>query len=418
MIKILSRCRTILNLLAFFFCPFKILIKTILMSNLNQFSLIICAIIWISLTACQTNDSTPIPSDNNYVINGKIDTLIADGTAILSLFDPVTQVKTPLDTAIVAVDGSYELTFKFKHPDLYRIDFFKKQYVMLVIAEGQNNIQLDVEGVSKGKASIKGSPDSEKLLAYDNFRLASNARVVKPTYDAMRAASKESDHEAEIEAVQNYAHASEAHRVELLDFTAKEIGTSIALFGSMLRWTGDEEVDRLDKLVQAFKAEHPNLKMTKIMEDKVERFKKVAMGAITPAIVLPDTSGNTFSLMEAKGKYTLIDFWASWCTPCLLQIPDLKEAYAEYHPKGFEILGVSVDSKGDRWKNSIEKYDMTWPQVSDLKGWGSASAADYNVTFIPFNVLIDEDGKIIAKNLHSMALMKKLETLLQDPLKN
>jgi len=174
------------------------------------------------------------------------------------------------------------------------------------------------------------------------------------------------------------------------------------LFGSMLRWTGDEEVGRLDKLVQDFKAVHPNLKMTKIMEDKVNRFKKVALGAITPAISLPDTLGNTLTLAAAKGKYTLIDFWASWCTPCLLQIPDLKEAYAEFHPKGFEILGVSVDSKGKRWKNSIVKYDMTWPQVSDLKGWGSASAADYNVTFIPFNVLIDADGKIIAKNLHSM----------------
>ena len=300
----------------------------------------------LALMACQTGEKTPVIVDNHYTISGKVDTVITDGTAILSLFNPVTQVKTPLDTAIIANDGSYELNFEFDAPDLYRVDFQKKQYAMLVIAEGQNNIQLDVEGVSKGKASIKGSIDSEKLLAYDNFRLESNARVVKPTYDAMRAASKENDHDAEIEAVQNYAHASEAHRVELLDFTEKEIGTSIALFGSMLRWTGGEEVGRLDKLVQAFKAVHPNLKMTKIMEDKVNRFKKVAMGAITPAIVLPDTSGNTYSLMEAKGKYTLIDFWASWCTPCLLQIPDLKEAYAEYNAKGFEILGVSVDSRG------------------------------------------------------------------------
>ncbi len=382
------------------------------MSNLNKIFLIILVFIGLLLTACQTSETSNQPN-NNYVISGKVAVPIADGTAILSLFDPITQVKTPLDTAAIASDGSYELNFEFSHPDLFRVDFFKKQYAMLVIAEGQNNIQLDVEGVSKGKANIKGSPDSEKLLAYDNFRLASNARVVKPTYDAMRAASKENNHAAEIEAVQNYAHASEAHRVELLDFTAKEIGTSIALFGSMLRWTGDEEVGRLDKLVQDFKAVHPNLKMTKIMEDKVERFKKVALGAITPAIVLPDTSGNTFSLMEAKGKYTLIDFWASWCTPCLLQIPDLKEAYAEFHPKGFEILGVSVDSKGDRWRNSIVKYDMTWPQVSDLKGWGSASAAAYNVTFIPFNVLIDEEGKIIAKNLHSKALMQQLEDLLK-----
>lgn len=379
------------------------------MSIFNKAFLFISSIVVIGLTSEQpTNQST-----THYTINGKVDTLIADGTVILSLFDPVSQVKTPLDTSAIAADGRYELHFEFAEPDLYRVDFQKKQYVMLVIAEGQNNIQLDVEGISKGKATIKGSTDSEKLLAYDAFKAESNARLVKPTYDAMRAASKKNDHEAEITAVQNYAHASEAHRVELLDFTAKEIGTSIALFGSMLRWTGDEEVDRLDKLVQDFKAVHPTLKMTKVMEDKVNRFKKIAMGVTTPAIVLPDTSGNTLDLATIKGKYTLIDFWASWCTPCLLQIPDLKEAYAEFQPKGFEILGVSVDSKGDRWKKSIVKYDMTWPQVSDLKGWGSTSAADYNVTFIPFNVLIDGEGKIIAKNLHSKALKAKLAALLK-----
>ena len=376
------------------------------MSNSNKNILMIFAVAWIALTACQTKEQIVNQPNSNYRISGKVANPIADGIAILSIFDPITQIKTPLDTAIIATDGSYQLNFDFSEPNLFRVDFFKKQYVMLVIAEGQANIQLDVEGVSKGKASIKGSPDSEKLLAYDNFRLASNARVVKPTYDAMRAASKTNDHEAEIEAVENYAHASETHRVELLDFTAEKIGTSIALFGSMLRWTGDEEISKLDKLVQAFKAVHSNLKMTQIMEDKVQRFKKVAMEAIAPAIVLPDTSGNTLSLAEAKGKYTLIDFWASWCTPCLLQIPDLKDAYALYHDKGFEILGVSVDSRGRRWKNSIQKYDMPWLQVSDLKGWGSISAADYNVTFIPFNVLIDENGKIIAKNLHSKALQK------------
>ena len=383
------------------------------MSIFNKTFLLIFSIVCIGLTACQTSEEPTTPPTTNYTISGKVDTIIAKGTAILSLFDPVLQVKTPLDTSAIAADGSYQLNFEFGEPDLYRVDFQKKQYVMLVIAKGQDNIQLNVEGISKGRAAIKGSADSEKLLAYDIFKAESNARLVKPTYDAMRAASKENDHEAEITAVQNYAHASEAHRVELLDFTAKEIGTSIALFGSMLRWTGDEEVDRLDKLVQDFKAVHPTLKMTKVMEEKVNRFKKIAMGVITPAIVLPDTSGNTFSLMDAKGKYTLIDFWASWCTPCLLQIPDLKEAYVEFQPKGFEILGVSVDSKGDRWKKSIVKYDMTWPQVSDLKGWGSASAAAYNVTFIPFNVLIDGEGKIIAKNLHSKALKAKLAKLLK-----
>ena len=96
----------------------------------------------LALMACQTGEKTPVIVDNHYTISGKVDTVITDGTAILSLFNPVTQVKTPLDTAIIANDGSYELNFEFDAPDLYRVDFQKKQYAMLVIAEGQNNICL------------------------------------------------------------------------------------------------------------------------------------------------------------------------------------------------------------------------------------------------------------------------------------
>ena len=119
------------------------------------------------------------------------------------------------------------------------------------------------------------------------------------------------------------------------------------------------------------------------------------------------------NLNELLGKYTLIDFWASWCSPCLLQVPDLKEAYNNYHEKGFEIIGISVDSKEKRWKSAIRKYDMNWPHLSDLKGWKSKASEDYNVTFIPFNMLLDENGKIIAKNLHSNELQDKLNELLE-----
>ncbi len=350
----------------------------------------------------------------HYTISGKVENPQENGKVILTNFNPITQVKTPVDTAAIAADGSYQLNFEFKEPDLFRVDFFKKQNVMLVVAEGQNNIQLDVEGVSKGHVSIAGSPDAQKLLAYDNFRQESYIKVVKPTYDTMRAAMDRADHEAEIEAVLNYTKASKVHRQELIDFTTKELGTSIALYGSMLRWTGDEEIDKLENLVQNFKKIHPSLKMTGIMEDKVQRFKKTAIGVIAPAIALVDTSGNPLSLADIKGKYTLIDFWASWCGPCLLQIPDLQKAYTTYHSKGFEILGVSIDAKGERWKSAIVKYDMAWPQVSDLKGWGAQPAADYNVTFIPFNLLIDSEGTIIAKNLHSKTLQNKLAELFES----
>ncbi len=365
------------------------------------------------LQSCdQQSHAGEAPLPTTYIISGTVDTVMENGEVILALYDPVMQKSTGLDTATISPSGTYAINFTFDEPDLFRLNIQKQQKVMLAIDEGQSSITVNAEGIRKGKVSIEGSPDSDKLLGYETFRQESNARLIQPPYAAMRAATKAGNQEEEVAAVKAYAEGSEEHRKELIDYTVKNIGTSIALYGTMLRWTGDDEVSKLEALVSAFKAMHPDLKMTQAMEDKVQRYKKVAIGAITPAFSLADTAGVNRSLDELKGKYTLLDFWASWCGPCLLQVPDLQEAYTEFHDRGFEIVSVSVDRKADRWKAAIVKYEMGWPHVSDLKGWASETANDYNVTFIPFNLLIDQDGKIIAKNLHSKELLGMLGELL------
>ncbi len=349
-------------------------------------------------------------------VTGRVDNAVEGDRATIYTFNPITQEKEEVaSTGIVTKNGnSYQLYFPFTEPDLYQVSFSRKQTVLLAIDTGQVAIELNVEGKRGGSVEIKGSPDSELLLAYEAFRRESNERLVKPTYAAMKTAGDAGSSGEEIAAVAAYAKASEAHRRELLDWTEKNIGTSIALYGTMLRWTGDEEIARLEKLVGNFAAARPELKMTRLMQEKLERFKKVAIGAIAPDIVLPDLTGNERHLHElTEGKVVLLDFWASWCGPCLRQIPDLKAAYAKWHDKGFEIVGISVDSKDERWKAAIEKYDMNWPQLSDLKGWASDGAAEYNVTFVPFNFLLDANGRIIAKNLHSVELDGKLGEVLK-----
>lgn len=379
-------------------------------------SLLTLALSLSLLLSCNSSSNAAVDQKPaEYTISGTIDSLTSDaGQVILSTYDPVTQRKTGVDTTLNIVDGKYVFNYTFEEANLYRVDFPGRQSVMMAIDKGQSEITLNVEGKSNGKVEIIGSPDSEKLQAYDAFRRESNSRLIQPAYAAMRVATKAGDQAGEVAAVEAYAHASEEHRTELIDFTEKNIGTSVALYGSMLRWTGDDNVSKLDKLVSAFKAIHPDLNMTAVMEGKVSRYKKVAIGAKAPAIEQADSSGNMVSLADAKGTYTLIDFWASWCGPCLLQMPDLHDAYDAYHEKGFEIFSVSVDRKGDKWKAAIDKYKMNWPNVSDLKGWESSAAKDYNATFVPFNLLIDQDGTIIAKNLHSKSLQSKLESLLGD----
>lgn len=115
----------------------------------------------------------------------------------------------------------------------------------------------------------------------------------------------------------------------------------------------------------------------------------------------------------AKNKYTLVDFWASWCPPCRAEMPVIVKAYTDYHGKGLEVVGVSLDKDQDAWLEAIEQLKMPWPQMSDLKGWESEGARLYNVRSIPANVLIDQQGKIIAKNLRGEDLLLKLEELMK-----
>lgn len=148
------------------------------------------------------------------------------------------------------------------------------------------------------------------------------------------------------------------------------------------------------------------------IKSALESAKKTAVGGIAPDFTLMDISGKPVSLSSYKGKYTLVDFWASWCGPCRQENPTVVKAYYMYKAKGFDILGVSLDEKKDSWQKAINDDKLAWTQVSDLQGWKSETAAQYGIKFIPMNFLLDKDGKIIAKSLRGEELIRKLGELL------
>ncbi len=148
---------------------------------------------------------------------------------------------------------------------------------------------------------------------------------------------------------------------------------------------------------------------------KIIEYDRVAaitgIGA-TPEFSLTDTAGKIVRLSSLRGKYVLVDFWASWCGPCRKENPNVVVAYKKYHDRGFDIVGVSLDTKKDAWEKAIQKDGLTWQHVSDLKGWESGIIKEYGIKVVPTNFLVDRNGKIVAKNLREEALQKKLEELM------
>lgn len=148
----------------------------------------------------------------------------------------------------------------------------------------------------------------------------------------------------------------------------------------------------------------------------LDKFDLVSIGRTAPLFSAPDTSGKNISLLNFRGKYVLLDFWASWCGPCREENPTVVKAYQKFRTKNFEILSVSLDQSGkrDAWVKAIHDDGLTWQHVSDLKFWNSEVAQLYAVRSIPQNFLIDPKGKIIAVNLRGEELNKTLSELIPE----
>jgi peroxiredoxin len=146
--------------------------------------------------------------------------------------------------------------------------------------------------------------------------------------------------------------------------------------------------------------------------DLVSAAGKTAIGNVAPDFTQNDVAGNPITLSSLRGQYVMIDFWASWCGPCRQENPNIVQAYNAYKDKGFTILGVSLDQDKAAWEKAILDDKLTWLQVSDLKYWENAVARTYNIQSIPASILLDKEGKIIAKDLRGEALEAKLKELM------
>ncbi|RAJ87646.1 peroxiredoxin [Chitinophaga dinghuensis] len=264
---------------------------------------------------------------------------------------------------------------------------------------------------SISKATVTGSKAND-----DYNKLTEQLKGVNAAGKSLQAEYRELAQKQDKEGIK----ALEA-RFDSLDAEEKKIekefyfanqGSPIAMF--VLNQVAGYDLDpkAIEPLYKKLDKDAKNSPSGKEFAKRLEAARKTAVGSPAIEFAQADSTGKNVALSSFRGKYVLVDFWASWCGPCRAENPNVVKAYEKFNPKGFEILGVSLDDKKEKWQAAISADKLTWTHVSDLKGWKNTVAEMYGVRAIPQNVLIDPKGKIIAKNLRGEDLEKKLAELL------
>lgn len=303
------------------------------------------------------------------------------------------------------------------------------EIVTLQFEEVQGFVPFVIENEKITAVIYKDSLNASKISgSYNNDELNRYNQEVKNLYEAIQ--------KFEMENSQAYTDAKAANDTETMDTLLNELKTlqqkpidynekyiaenpksyiALLLIQGMLN---DPEAD-YGKVKTYFDAMTPELKATKTGKTITETLAKVsilAVGQMAPDFSAPNPDGQIVSLKESLGKITLIDFWASWCGPCRRENPNVVALYNEFHDKGLNIIGVSLDKEGahDKWVEAIATDNLTWTQVSNLKFWQDPVARLYNIESIPATFLLDENGRIIAKNLRGEELRNKVAELLGE----
>lgn len=353
--------------------------------------------------SCSTK-KTSIP-----VLQGKISPVTTNYVLLKEQTDIERKITTLIDTLFLSKEGTFKLNSPLK-PNLYLLEINPSKNILLAIDKGQH---LTIE-ITEKDTKITGSNDTNVLLAYEIFRKKSLDSLVQSIRQKVKKIkkSKHPDKEKistlERLEVENY----EKHLEELNLFIKKNMNSTLGLYATSIRWKGAKNLQLYDSLTTAFEKKHPTLAISAKLREKVTRLQQTSMGGTAPDIVMKNANGIAISLSSIHKKYTLIDFWASWCGPCRSESSMLLKLYKKYHPKGFEIYGVSLDSKQEKWLNAIEKDHRIWTNVSSLNTFKTNAAYNYTVTSLPMNYLIDKDYKIIGKNLHEKELTALLTHLL------
>jgi peroxiredoxin len=375
-----------------------------------------------SLVACSTNEEK-----GKFTLNGELKNIEDQKVYLEQLFFSPNKNPEVLDTAEIK-GGKFTSAAIASEEGLYRLRF-EKQQIGYIFVNDKSNIKFTAD---VNDASLQGpefnSPANKSLKS---FLLEVNSKQetmtkLSASIDSLKAA-KNSDSlvAANITTLNNDGNDFKKFIIKSIDSIENPV---VAMFA--LGYTRGIEPSELKEVIPHLAKRFPNhLGVAGIIKQYDEMIakknapqppttteqgtKKAGIGSMAPEITMQDTLGNPFSLSSLKGKYVLVDFWASWCMPCRGENPNVVANYNKYKNKNFTILGVSLDEDKAAWTKAIIKDKLSWKQVSDLKGWACAATGTYGFDAIPYNVLLDPSGKIIATELREGDLGKKLGEVLR-----
>ena len=346
--------------------------------------------------------------NGGYKINGTVNGAQDGDTVVL-----ITAQEDTLQTAVIK-GGNFTITGQQDTAQLcyilWKSNENPDQIMGAVIALENANITLKLDTAANVPSEVSGTPANDALSALNKQEQAVNQEaqpILETLYNPEASDEARDEARAQLEALQEKM--SGLYKQFIIDNIQNIAGqTYLAQYAGMM---DDDFVNEQLAAVPEGAMNKQLLKLKEVYDLKAA----TAVGSDFKDIKAATPEGGELSVSEvaANAKLLLVDFWASWCGPCRQEMPNVKAAYEKFHAQGFEILGVSLDDNAENWKNAIAELGMTWPQISDLKGWDCEGAATYAVRAIPATVLI-KDGKIVARDLRGEALAQKVEELLNE----
>ena len=353
----------------------------------------------------EQNNSAAEEMAQSFTIEGSIEN--ADSTYVLLDFREDGEWINIDSSAIV--DGKFSLSGTVANPEMAYLKFIRgdeTEYITVFLENSAMTFSGDLADESSIEISGSASHDLHEQFSekYDEYYEA---------YDSLYTLIEETEDgdlkDSLNKLMEQVDDDSDAY---LKEFVLANSASHVALYLTLRHMTYSTEYVDLEPVVAALSEQIGDSKYLDALNETLAKLKELAVGKVAPDFEQEDVNGNPIELASLRGKYVLVDFWASWCGPCRRENPNVVAMYNEFSDSGFEIIGVSLDKDKDKWVAAIQDDGLTWQHVSDLKGWKNEVADTYNVRTIPNTYLLDKEGKIVAKNIRGDELKNKIRELL------